>query len=251
MSWTLPADWLIPDWPAPHNVHAVSTSRSGGVSEAPFGALNLSDRVGDTPSAVRTNRARLRTALSFETEPVWLRQVHGRTVVDASHVDGRTEADASVAFSPGPVCAVTTADCLPVLFCDVNGTRVAAAHAGWRGLAAGILEATSEALAIPPHLVLAWLGPAIGAHNFEVGEEVKAAFVNQDAINNAAFKPSSNARWFADIYQLARNRLCANGIHNIYGGGWCTYSDARRFFSYRRDKMTGRMASLIWMSKPK
>ncbi len=247
----LPGDWLIPKWPAPPTVFAVSTSRSGGVSEAPFSALNLSDRVGDAPSSVQTNRAKLCASLCLENEPAWLWQVHGRTVVDASHVDGRTEADASVTFSPGPVCVVTTADCLPVLFCDVNGMRVAAAHAGWRGLAAGILEATSEALAIPPHQIMAWLGPAIGAHRFEVGEEVKAAFVNQDAINNGAFTPSSNERWFADIYQLARNRLRANGIHNIYGGGWCTYSDSKRFFSYRRDRITGRMASLIWMSKPR
>ena len=250
MNRRLPGDWLIPNWPAPQNVGAVSTSRSGGVSDANYRALNLSDRVGDDPASVQTNRGNLRASLCLPTEPAWLWQVHGNTIVDASQVNGRVEADACVAFSPGPVCVVTTADCLPVLFCDANGTRIAAAHAGWRGLAAGVLEATIEALGLSSDQVIAWLGPAIGPRRFEVGDEVKAVFVDQAPSNLTAFIPTPNGRWFADIYRLARNRLRAKGVHNIYGGGWCTYSDSKRFFSYRRDGATGRMASMIWMSKP-
>ncbi|AZC20826.1 peptidoglycan editing factor PgeF [Pseudomonas sp. CMR5c] len=239
-------DWLIPDWPAPAGVKSCVTTRSGGVSLAPFDSLNLGDHVDDQPEAVAENRRRLTE--QFSIAPAWLQQVHGVTVAHADPAVVAT-ADASWSATPGVACAVMTADCLPALFCNRAGTRVAAAHAGWRGLAAGVLEATLDHLDVPADQVLVWLGPAIGPQRFEVGAEVREAFVTQLAEAAQAFVPSINAgRFMADIYQLARLRLAARGVTAVYGGGYCTVSDPR-FFSYRRNPRTGRFASLVWLER--
>jgi YfiH family protein len=243
------ADFLIPDWPAPANVCARQTLRSGGVSQAPWQAFNLGDHVGDDPAHVLANRALLRAALP--AEPLWLKQEHGIVAVDAAFsgnlVAEVPTADAAFSRQVGQVCAVMTADCLPVLFCDRAGTVVAAAHAGWRGLLAGVLEETINNMAVPPANLLAWLGPAIGPDRFEVGAEVQAAFVAQNPLASAAFRAHTPGKFLADIYVLARLRLQQAGVSVVSGGGFCTVSDAERFFSYRRDGVTGRMASLIWL----
>lgn len=240
--------WLTPEWPAPANVRAVCTTRQGGVSVAPFASLNLGDHVGDDPYAVARNRMIVGDVLRLPTEPLWLQQVHGADVCGMDVGTCYPTGDASVALRKNQVCVVMTADCLPVLFCDKAGTRVAAAHAGWRGLQAGVLEQTLAKLDCPPADVLAWLGPAIGPQAFEVGAEVREAFMQHDPAAQAAFQPSANAgKWLADIYLLARQRLAAAGVSAISGGDLCTYTDAQRFFSYRRDGQTGRMACLIWM----
>jgi YfiH family protein len=245
--------FLRPDWPAPARVQAVTTTRQGGVSSPPFDGLNLAAHVGDAPEAVTANRAILAEALNLPAKPQWLQQVHGTEVAlfpgNMAAPAQPLEADASCSDSTGQVCAVLTADCLPVLFCDGAGSRVAAAHAGWRGLAAGVLEATLEAMQVAPHEILAWLGPAIGPKAFEVGEEVREVFMDQDPAAAGAFSPRGAGHWLADIYGLARLRLQAAGVGAVYGGGLCTYQDAARFFSYRRDGKTGRMASLIWLAE--
>lgn len=242
-------NWIIPGWPAPANVRAVFTTRHGGVSEAPFDSFNLGDHVGDNPYAVARNRMMVGDALQLPSEPLWLKQVHGTDVCGMDVGTCYPTGDASTAFRKGQVCVVMTADCLPVLFCDKAGTRVAAAHAGWRGLEAGVLEHTIGFLQCAPAELLAWLGPAIGPEAFEVGAEVRAAFMQHDPAAEAAFKPSANAgKWIADIYALARQRLNAAGVTAIFGGEFCTYADAGRFFSYRRDGQTGRMAALVWMA---
>ncbi|HUW29619.1 MAG TPA: peptidoglycan editing factor PgeF [Sulfuriferula sp.] len=240
-------DWIVPDWPAPAQVRTLVTTRAGGVSVAPYAGLNLGDHVGDDRVSVAQNRAILRTALP--AEPVWLKQVHGIAVLDADSGIASTEADACVTRQAGRVCAVLTADCLPVLFCDHQGRVVAAAHAGWRGLAGGMLEATVAAMQVPAAGVMAWLGPAIGAQAFEVGDEVREAFVAVQPQASAAFVAHRRGKWLADIYALARLRLQGIGVTRIYGGGACTYSEAARFYSYRRDGATGRMASLIWLHR--
>lgn len=238
--------WLIPDWPAPANVRACVSTRAGGVSQAPFDSFNLGDHVGDEPAAVAENRRRLEQAQGCR--PAWLSQVHGIEVVEADPSRVAT-ADGNWSATPGIACAVLTADCLPALFCDRAGTRVAAAHAGWRGLAGGVLEATLDKLAVSPEDVLVWLGPAIGPQAFEVGPEVREAFLADHAEAAAAFVPSANAgRYMADIYQLARIRLAARGVSAVYGGGLCTFSDTERFYSYRRNPHTGRQASLVWLA---
>jgi YfiH family protein len=239
-------DWLIPDWPAPARVKACVTTRAGGVSLAPFDSLNLGDHVDDNPEAVAENRRRLTD--HFSIQPAWLQQVHGVTVAYADPTAVAT-ADASWTATPGIACTAMTADCLPALFCDRAGTRVAAAHAGWRGLAAGVLEATVESLAVDPAEVLVWLGPAIGPKAFEVGPEVRETFVRQLPETDQAFVPSHNAgKFMADIYTLARLRLAACGVTAVYGGGFCTVTDPR-FFSYRRSPCTGRFASLVWLER--
>ncbi|MFZ3183004.1 MAG: peptidoglycan editing factor PgeF [Pseudomonas sp.] len=239
-----PADWLLPDWPAPARVKACVTTRVGGISQPPFDSFNLGDHVEDDPHSVSINRQRLQAAIGCS--PAWLRQVHGIQVVAAD--SGQIlEADASYSAAGGVACAVLTADCLPVLFCDRAGTRVAAAHAGWRGLVGGVLEATVQAMALPAEQLLAWLGPAIGPAAFEVGGEVREAFVSKHPQAEAAFVPSLNqGRFMADIYALARIRLAACGVAAVYGGGFCTVSDPR-FYSYRRAAHTGRFASLVWL----
>lgn len=239
--------FLIPDWPAPAGVRACVTTRAGGVSVAPFDSFNLGDHVGDDPVAVAHNRHRLTHI--FDVQPAWLSQVHG--VVVAPAAPGQiAEADASWTATPGIACTVMTADCLPALFCDRAGTRVAAAHAGWRGLAAGVLEAAAQSLNVEPQDILVWLGPAIGPKAFEVGGEVRDVFIKDLPDAAAAFVPSINeGRYMADIYELARQRLARCGITAVYGGGFCTVTDPR-FFSYRRSPRTGRFASLVWIETP-
>lgn len=235
---------ILPDWPVPARVRSLMTTREGGVSGTPWASLNLGDHVGDDPAHVAANRARLRRQLP--AEPGWLTQVHSARVVEVGR-DAAPEADAAFTRQAGVVCAVLTADCLPVLFCDRAGSVVAAAHAGWRGLAGGVLEATVDAMQVPPDEVLAWLGAAIGPQAFEVGDEVRQAFVAQHAEAAAAFAPHAPGKWLADIYRLARIRLAQAGVQAVHGGARCTFTDADRFFSYRRDGVTGRMASLIWL----
>jgi len=238
------ADWLIPDWPAPVGIKACVTTRTGGVSVAPFDSFNLGDHVEDEPDAVAQNRSKL-TAL-LHTQPAWLKQVHGIDVVQASP-DQVMQADASWSKTPGVACTIMTADCLPALFCNRQGTQVAAAHAGWRGLAAGVLEASVDSFAQAPSEILVWLGPAIGPQAFEVGPEVREAFMATHPETAEAFVPSANAgKFLADIYLLARLRLAAHGVTAVYGGGLSTYND-ERFFSYRRGARTGRFASLVWI----
>ncbi|TLX57347.1 peptidoglycan editing factor PgeF [Stutzerimonas nosocomialis] len=237
-------DWIVPDWPAPARIKACVTTRLGGVSQAPFDTFNLGDHVGDDPLAVARNRQVLADALGCR--PAWMSQVHSSIAVEADP-ERVLEADACWTARDGIACAVLTADCLPVLFCDRDGTRVAAAHAGWRGLAGGILEATMDALAVPADQLLVWLGPAIGPAAFEVGPEVREAFVAQHPEAADAFVPGANAgRLLGDLYALARIRLAARGVAAVYGGGLCTFSEAR-FYSYRRAPRTGRLASLVWI----
>ena len=251
---------LQPDWPAPPGVFSLMTTREGGVSGPPWANFNLGDHVGDDPAHVAENRARLRQQLP--AEPGWLKQIHSATVVEIGSglieaglglIEaglGLIEADAAFTRQAGNVCAVLTADCLPVLFCDRAGSVVAAAHAGWRGLAHGALEATVAAMQVPPDDVLAWMGAAIGPQAFEVGDEVRQAFITQHPETAAAFVPHPSGvlgKWIADIYQLARIRLNRAGVHAIYGGGRCTFNEVDSFYSYRRDGVTGRMASLIWL----
>lgn len=237
---------IIPKWPAPANVRALQTTRHGGVSSGPYATLNLGDHVGDNPADVFANRNRLGALLP--ADPIWMKQVHGVAVADADKDVAGVEADAAVARRTGRVCAVMTADCLPVLLCDRRGSVVAAAHAGWRGLCAGVIEATVAAMAVPANDMLAWMGPAIGPQAFEVGDEVRAAFLARDAAAAAAFSAHRPGKWLADIWLLARQRLEALGVCSLWGGGQCTVADRERFFSYRRDGVTGRMASCIWLA---
>jgi YfiH family protein len=248
-------EFIVPDWTdIPANIGALSTVRQGGVSRSPYddgaggGGLNLGTHVGDRPGDVQRNRALLRGLLP--SEPVWLNQVHGATVLDAAMAGGTPDADACIATQPGVVCVIQTADCLPVLFCDARGRVVGAAHAGWRGLAGGVLENTVARMRdAGAEEIIAWMGPAIGPGRFEVGQDVLTAFVERDANARAAFKPIAGpgGKYLADIYSLATTVLNNAGVARIHGGGLCTVTDKRRFYSYRRDKTTGRMASLIWL----
>lgn len=249
-------DVIIPDWiGVPANIGALATLRRGGVSRAPYddgkggGGLNLGTHVGDLPQHVRQNRLLLQALLP--AQPAWLSQVHGSTVVDAARVtDDALQADASITTQPGVVCAIQTADCLPVLFCDSAGRVVGAAHAGWRGLASGVLQNTIAGMRhAGAREILAWLGPAIGPDRFEVGEDVLNAFVVVDVGLQSAFKPIAGrpGKYLADIYQLARTMLLGVDVHRIHGGGWCTLTNAHDFYSYRRDQTTGRMAAMIWI----
>jgi YfiH family protein len=245
-----PLPLIYPDWPAASQVRAVSTTRLGGVSQGFFSSLNLGDHVGDNPAHVYLNRQRLQRWLGLSHEVFWLRQVHGTQAVCAEKTQAPVEADAVYTFKPGYVCAVQTADCLPILFCDRGGSWVAAVHAGWRGLLEGVVTATLTAVDQAPSQVLAWLGPAIGPHRFEVGEEVRSAFIGRNRSTVNCFRPSPTGRWWADIYALARCQLHACGVNAIYGGTLCTYTNQERFFSYRRDgSRTGRMATLIWLEE--
>ncbi len=237
-------DWIFPDWPAPANVKALITTRAGGASLGVYASLNLGLRTGDDPQAVAANRKRLRAVLP--QEPRWLRQVHGCSVAEADTLMDAPEADASLARRPETVCAVLVADCIPVLLADRAGTAVAIAHAGWRGLASGVIEHTVQRMAAAPEELIAYLGPGIGPRAFEVGPEVRDAFLACDARAEAAFAQHTPEKWLADLFLLARQRLARAGVSQIHGGGMCTYSDPRRFFSYRRDRTTGRMAALIW-----
>ncbi|MGB6188171.1 MAG: peptidoglycan editing factor PgeF [Aeromonas molluscorum] len=244
---------IIPNWPAPPRVLAFSTTRDGGVSQGVFAGLNLGSHVGDETLLVDANRARLQQEMGIPGRLNWLNQVHGTAVHQVSNqYDIVPDADAACAHDAGLACIVMTADCLPVLLCDRAGTVVAAAHAGWRGLLGneqgGVLEASIKGMNCDPAEILAWLGPAIGPSAFEVGSEVRDAFMAQQAQAVVAFMPSANdGKWLADIYQLARLRLARAGVKAVYGGEHCTFSDSERFYSYRRDGQTGRMASLIWL----
>jgi purine-nucleoside/S-methyl-5'-thioadenosine phosphorylase / adenosine deaminase len=241
--------WIEPDWPAPPNVRAVSTLRTGGVSTRPYASLNLGAHVGDDLAAVERNRALLCKAIGLATQPLWLSQVHGTDVVDVVSQAMAPTADGAFALRSGRACTILTADCLPVLFCDRDGSRVAAAHAGWRGLVGGVLSRTIDALAIPASRLIAWLGPAIEQDAFEVGVEVRNQFIARDAGHAAAFVANERGRWQADLYGLAQRELERSGVSGIYGGGERCYEDAARFFSYRRDGRTGRMATLIWLAQ--
>jgi polyphenol oxidase len=238
-------DWIVPDWPAPRGVRALVTTRAGGVSRGPYASFNLGAHVGDDAAAVERNRERLRSLLP--TDPTWLQQVHGTEVVDAASAPAFARADAAVTRTRHVVCAVLTADCVPVLLADRDGTAVAVAHAGWRGLAAGVIEAAVARMNVPAANVIAWLGPAIGPRAYEVGPEVREAFARHDVAAAAAFAGYRGDRLLADLFMLARQRLGAAGVAAVYGGGHCTYTEAARFYSYRREPTTGRFASLVWI----
>lgn len=243
-------DFIVPEWPAPAEVRAAFTLRTGGASRPPFDTFNIGAHVGDDPSAVAGNRAGLRASLDLPGEPAWLEQVHGSRVVDLDRLtapEAMGPADASVTRTRGRICAIQVADCMPVLFATADGSGVGAAHAGWRGLAGGVLEATVRAMDARPRDLIAWLGPAIGQAHFEVGEEVRAAFLAADGGAAAAFVANQRGRWQCDLHALAKRRLAAIGVTSVHAGSWCTYSDAGRFFSYRRDGRCGRMAALIWL----
>lgn len=237
-------NFLVPDWPAPANVHAATTLRTGGVSTAPFDSLNPAGHVGDNPKNVAENRSLIKQLLALPDDPVWLEQVHGNRIVYAQKSRQAQQADASYTDQAGVVCAVLTADCLPLLVCSSDGQQIAAIHAGWRGLLAGIISSTVAVFA--NHDLIIWLGPAIGPSCFEVGEEVLSAFQTKSPNYATAFKKQHGGKYLADIYQLARLELSGLGIDKIYGGGFCTVSDHNRFYSFRRDQQTGRMATLIW-----
>lgn len=241
---------IKPNWPAPPHVKAYTTLRSGGVSAAPFDTFNLAQHVNDNAANVNKNRAILKNELALANDPIWIQQTHSTIVLPATSENRGKEADASFTDQANQVCVVLTADCLPLLICNREGNKVAAVHAGWRGLAHGIIENTLKALAIPASDLLVWLGPAISQKNYEVGEEVRNFFLTSNPEAESAFTPSPNQRWLADLYALARLRLKKIGITEVYGGDYCTYEDATKFFSYRRDgDKTGRMASLIYISE--
>lgn len=247
------AHLIVPDWPAPSQIHALQTTRLGGVSLPPYDSFNLGSHVGDQALSVTANRQRL--SAFVPSEPIWLEQVHGTQVVLAEQAGSLPRADACISRSSNAVCAVMTADCLPVLLCDDAGTVVGATHAGWRGLLAGVIEATVQAMQVEPQSLMAWLGPAIGPQAFEVGETVRTAFIQDDPNASADFVPvlkdsesqETEEKFFANLDGLARRRLNKLGIQRIHGGHFCTYSDPERFYSYRRDGVTGRMATLIWL----
>ena len=248
-------DFIQPDWPAPCHVKAFSTTRVGGVSANQYSSFNLAQHVNDCADKVSENRLQLIHDLKLPSEPLWLEQVHGNRVLDIdvtlntsrSRDENKPfQADACFTAKSRYICVVMTADCLPVLICNRQGNKVAAVHAGWRGLQMGVIENTIDAMQLLPEDTLLWFGPAIGAQNFEVGAEVRQLFVDEIRQTEAAFRANREGHYLLDIYQLARIRLQQKGINQIYGGGLCTYAEASRFYSYRRDGETGRMASLIW-----
>jgi hypothetical protein len=241
-------DFLSADWHAPGTVRAGCTLRAGGSSAAPYASLNLGNHVGDEPTVVARNRAQLRAALDLPSEPLWLQQVHGTIVCDADAADASSAgpADATVTRASGRTLAILVADCMPVLFASADGNTLGAAHAGWRGLSAGVIEATVHAMRVDPVGIHAWLGPAISAANFEVGAEVRDAFIAHDAYAEKAFAANARGRWQCDLELLARARLAALGITRVAAAGICTFTDTARCYSYRRDGRTGRMAALIW-----
>lgn len=242
---SLDLHFIVPDWPAPACVKALQTTRQGGRSQSPYDSLNFGMHVGDNAYDVAANRQLL--SAWVPSEPVWLEQVHGTRVIMAETAGCAPQADACITRQRNAVCAVMTADCLPVFLCDDAGTVAGVAHAGWRGMADGVIEATVKAMDMPGHELMAWLGPAIGPQAFEVGPEVRETFLGHDAASAAAFE-AKGEKYLADLYALARLRLRALGVTRVYGGNFCTYTDASRFFSYRRDGRTGRMVSLIWLS---
>jgi polyphenol oxidase len=241
-------DWILPEWPAPAYVKAVTTTRKGGVSFPPFDSLNLGLYAGDDPNHVTQNRQFLKKTLALPHDPIWLKQMHGSNVVSTEQSETEPLADAIYSRTPYKICSVLTADCLPVLICSQRHYCVAAIHAGWKGLAAGIIENCIKHMDCPRQNLLAWLGPAIGPDAFFVGDDLVKLFTEQDPKTKTAFQAIKINCWLANIYLLAKYRLNSLGINAVYGGNDCTYIDKARFFSFRRDKITGRMASLIWIS---
>ncbi|MBG6028655.1 purine nucleoside phosphorylase YfiH [Proteus columbae] len=238
---------IFPDWPQPENIGSCSTLREGGISLPPYDSFNLGTHVGDKLSDVEENRRRLCQQALLPEMPLWLEQVHGTHVVTLnSEKNNETQGDALYTSTVKKVCAIMTADCLPVLFTTVDGTEVGAAHGGWRGLCHGVLQNTLAQFKAPKDQIMAWLGPAIGPTAFEVGAEVRLAFIEKNIAFESAFIPH-NGKYLANIYMLARIILQESGITQIYGGDFCTVTDPSRFFSYRRERVTGRMASLIWI----
>ncbi|MDD5113345.1 MAG: peptidoglycan editing factor PgeF [Methylobacter sp.] len=236
--------WLTPDWSAPEGVRAATTLRTGGVSLPPYDSLNPALHVGDDIGRVKQNRQIIKNMLELPAEPVWMEQIHSNRVIQADNFTALEQADASYTRERGVVSAVMTADCLPVLVCSVGGGCVGAIHAGWRGLLSGIISNTLSMMGARDYLV--WLGPAIGPDCFEVGAEVRDAFVQKSGAFDDAFTQQNNGKWLADIYQLARIELASLGVNKVFGGDFCTVTDTQRFYSYRRDQQTGRMATLIW-----
>jgi purine-nucleoside/S-methyl-5'-thioadenosine phosphorylase / adenosine deaminase len=243
-------DLIIPDWPAPYWIKAYTTTRAGGFSHAPYNSLNMATHVGDSLDDVLKNRQLLQSNLHLKKPIIWLEQVHGNTAISADHPIDSLAADAIYSRTEQTLCAVQTADCLPVLVCSSSSYCVAAIHAGWKGLSNGIIETTINALALPPSDILIWLGPAIGPQAFIIGEEVFQAFLDKDQAAETAFQSIGNKQWQANLHILAQQRLHKLGITSIYGGNYCTFSDSSRFFSFRRNQITGRMLSLIWINLP-
>ncbi len=240
--------FIVPDWPAPAHINAFTTTRFGGVSPSPYDSFNLGDHVGDASLNVAQNRAILREQINLPEPPRWLSQNHGCRVVESALWAAGDQGDAIISTTPNHVCPILTADCLPILLCNQQGDEVAAIHAGWRGLANGIIEQTIARFSNDKSALMAWLGPAIGPDQFEVGQEVVDAYLQHDAVAQQAFQQTDDTHYLADIYLLARQRLQALGVFAVYGGQFCTVTESTRFFSYRRDKTTGRMASLIWIA---
>lgn len=240
---------ITPDWPAPSLVRACTTIRVGGVSRAPYDSLNLAAHVGDDTAHVDVNRRRVAAALGLPAAPVWLSQVHGNRVVDAASTAPGLDADGAFTTRPGVVCAVLTADCLPVVLCHRGGAGVAVVHVGWRGMVSGVIDEALRVMGCPGDDLMAWLGPAIGPRVYEVGEDVMAML--SEAVDDAsgALVSASPGKWYADLYTLARRRLAGLGVKRVYGGSWCTYTESGRFYSYRRDGVTGRMATLVWLDE--
>ena len=244
---TLPREWLVPDWDVAPRVRAFVTTRAGGASAGEYGSMNLGSSSGDDPGNVARNRLIVREHLP--SMPRWMKQVHGTAVADLDRM-GDSEvatADAAVASTPGRVGVVLTADCMPLFLADEAGTRVAVAHAGWRGMAAGVIESTVQSMDIAPRKLRAWMGPTIGPQAFEVGPEVREAFLKADPSADGAFRAHKPGKYLADLYALARRRLAGAGVAHVHGGGFCTYTDAERFFSYRRVQASGRMGAFIWI----
>lgn len=244
---TMPREWVVPDWDAPRGVRAFVTTRAGGVSTGEYAAMNLGMSSGDDPHNVARNRAIVIEELP--SRPQWMKQVHGTAVADLDRLEGSQGpvADAAVTSTPGLVGVVLTADCMPLFVCDAAGSRVAVVHAGWRGMAAGVIENTVRAMQVDPSQVLAWMGPTIGSDAFEVGAEVREAFVAHDDGAGEAFRDHTPGKFMADLYGLARRRLARAGVARVHGGGFCTFHEPERFFSYRRAKASGRMGAFIWM----
>ncbi len=241
--------FVLPEWPARETIGALTTTRRGEHRPGPYGGFNLALHVGDDPEAVLANRGALVSRLGLPRSPCWLHQVHGARVIDAADAGADPEADGAWTSVPGVACAVLSADCLPILLCDRAGTRVAALHCGWRGIAKGVIAAGIAALARPPDGLLAWLGPAIGAGRYEVDEPVRDAFTASSGCLAEAFSPSRPGHWHLDLYRAAHLSLGTLGVRAVYGGGYCTHAEPDRFYSHRRDGTTGRMASLIWLRR--
>ena len=242
--------WIAANWPALDHIHAGTTTRIGGASGIPYDSFNLADHVGDNQKNVSHNRKLLRNQLNLPAEPYWLQQVHGNRVIAAKIANSAEPADGIVTDQTNIVCTVLTADCLPLLLRNVHGTQIAAIHVGWRGFSKNIITNAIETFAENRENIIAWLGPCIGASHYEIDDEVRNACLNICGAAEHAFNPGRDGHWFADLHRLAKYQLAHLGIENIYGGGYCTYGDANLFFSYRRDGITGRMASLIWMDSP-